>query len=113
MELFSVLNRMHFLVELKNASGEDRIIMLEYISPGQMSCIGEIARRIYHHTFPLLIRDVTYLEDRDIVLWILFSERVSFHRKVRTLLYHHRMITRLLRTYYLHAAIQDQIRSQR
>ena len=51
--------------------------MLEYITPGQMSCIGEIAGRIYHHTFPLLIRDMTYFEDRDIVLRILFSERVS------------------------------------
>ena len=59
MELSSVFNRIHFLLELKNASGDDRIIMLEYITPGQMACIGEIARRIYHHTFPLLIRSNT------------------------------------------------------
>ena len=45
MELSSVFNRNHFLLELKNASGDDRIIMLEYITPGQMACIGEIARR--------------------------------------------------------------------
>ena len=112
MELSSVFNGIHFLEELKNALGEDRFIMLEYITPGQMSCIGEIARRIYHHTFPLFIRDVTYFEDRDIVLQVLFSEIVSFHRKVRTLLHHHRMVPRLLRTYYLHATIQDQILSQ-
>ena len=77
MELSSVFNGIHFLEELKNALGEDRFIMLEYITPGQMSCIGEIARRIYHHTFPLFIRDVTYFEDRDIVLQVLFSE-ISF-----------------------------------
>ena len=51
MELSSVFNLIYFLLELKNASGDDRIIMLEYINPGQMACIGEIARRIYHHTF--------------------------------------------------------------
>ena len=32
MELSSVFNRIHFLLELKNASGDDRIIMLEYIT---------------------------------------------------------------------------------
>ena len=53
--------------------------MLANITPGQMSCIGEIVHRIYNHIFPLLIRDVAYFEDRDIVLRILFSERVSFH----------------------------------
>ena len=81
MELSSVFNPIHFLVVLENTSGEDRIIMLEYITPGQMSCIGEIVHRIYHHIFPLLIRDVAYFEDRDIVLRILFSERVSFIKK--------------------------------
>ena len=79
MELSGVFNRIHFLVELKNAWGEDRIIMLEYITPRQMSCIGEIAHRIYHHTFLLLIRDMTYFEYRDIVLRTLFSERLSFY----------------------------------
>ena len=64
MELSSVFNRIRFLLELRNASGDDRIIMLEYITPGQMVFIGEIACRIYHHTFPLLIRDLAYFEDR-------------------------------------------------
>ena len=68
MELSSVFNQIHFLLELKNASGDDRIIMLEYITPGQMACIGEMARRIYHYTFPLLIRDLAYFEDRSLVL---------------------------------------------
>ena len=54
MELSSIFNQIHFLVELKNALGEDRIIMFEYITPGQMPFIGEIARRIYHHTFPFV-----------------------------------------------------------
>ena len=97
MKLSSVFNRIHFLLELKNASGDDRIIMLEYITPGQMACIGEIARRIYHHTFPLLIRDLAYFEDRSLVLRILFSLRVSFHGKVATLVRYHRILSRLLR----------------
>ena len=113
MELSSVFNRIHYLLELKNASGDDRIIMLEYITPGQMACIGEIARRIYHHTFPLLIRDLAYFEDRSLVLHILFSLRVSFRGKVATLVHYHRILTRLLRTYYLQATIEDQIQSQR
>ena len=81
MELSSVLNRVYFLLELKNAPGDDRIIMLEYLTPRQMSCIGEIACKIYHHTFPLLIRDLAYLEDRSLVLRVLFSLRVSFREK--------------------------------
>ena len=75
MELSSVFNRIHFLLELKNASGDDRIIILEFITPGQMVCIEEIARRIYHHTFPLLIRNLAYFEDRSLVLRV-FSLRV-------------------------------------
>ena len=113
MELSSVFNRIHFLLELKNASGDDRIIMLEYITPGQMACIGEIARRIYYHTFPLLIQDLAYFEDRSLVLSILFLLRVSFRGKVATLVRYHRILSRLLRTYYLQATIQDQIQSQR
>ena len=81
MELSSVFNRIHFLLELKNAPGEDRIIILEYITRGQMACIGEIARRIYHHTFPLFILDLAYFEDRSLVLRVLFSLRVSFRDK--------------------------------
>ena len=53
-ELLSVLNQIHFLLELKDASGDDSNIMLEYITPGQMACIGEIARIKYHHTFPFI-----------------------------------------------------------
>ena len=112
MELSSVFNRIHSLLELKNASGDDRIIMLEYITPGQMACIGGIVRRIYHHTFPLLIRDLAYFEDRSLVLRVLFSLRVSFRGKVATLVRYHRILSRLLRTYYLQATIQDQIQSQ-
>ena len=77
MELSSLFNRIHFLLELKNASGDERIIMLEYIAPGQMACIGEIARSIYQHTFPLLIRDLAYFEDRSLVLCVLFSLNVN------------------------------------
>ena len=74
-----------------------------------MACIGEIARRIYHQTFPLLTQDVTYFNDRSLVLHVLFSLRVSFRRKVATLVRYHRMLSRLLRPYYLQATIQDQI----
>ena len=107
MELSSVFIRIHFLLELKNTSRVDRIIMLEYITLGQMACIGEIAGRIYHHAIPLLIRDLAYFKNRGFVLWILFFKRVYFRGKVNTLLGYHRMIPRLLRTYYLHATIED------
>ena len=113
MELSSVFNRIHFLLELKNAPGNDRIIMLEYLALRQMACIGEIARKKYHHTFPLLIRDLAYLEDRSLVLHVLFSLRVSFRGKVAALVHYHRILSRHLRKYYLQATIQDQIQSQR
>ena len=112
MELSSVFNQIYVLLELKNASGDDRIIMLEYITPGQMACIGEIARRIYHHTFPLLIRDLACFEDRILVLYVLFSLRVYFRGKVATLVRYNRILSRCLRTFYLQATIQDQIQSQ-
>ena len=113
MELPSVFNQIHFLVELKHASPDDRITMLQNITPGQMACIGEIARRIYNQTFPLLAIDTSYFDYRSLVLCILFSLRVSFYGKVATLVRYHRMMSRLLWTYYLQATIQDQIRSQR
>ena len=54
-----------------------------------------------------------YFDDRSLVLRFLFADRVSFHRKKATLVHYHRMIPRLLRTYYLQVTIQDQIHSQR
>ena len=87
--------------------------MLQSITHGQMDCIAEIARRIYNQTFPLLTRDLIYFENRNLVLRLLISERVSFRRKVNTIVRNHRMIPRLIRTYYLPATIQDQIRTQR
>ena len=80
---------------------------------GQLACIGEVARRIYHQTYPLLAQDVAYFDDRSLVLRSLFSARVSFRRKKAVLIRYHRMMLRLLRPYYLYATIQDQIRSQR
>ena len=96
MKLSSVFNRIHFLLELKNASGDDCNIMLEYNTPGQMACIGEIARIVYHHTFPLLIGDLAYFEDRSLLLCVLFSLRVSFRGKVATLVRYQRILSRLL-----------------
>ena len=113
MELSSVFNRIHFLLELKYASPDVRIFMLQNITPGQLACIEEIARTIYHLTFPLLTQDRVYFNDRSLVLRKLFSLRVFFRRKVATLVRYHRMMSRLLRTYYLEATIQDQIRCQR
>ena len=69
--------------------------MLQSITHGQMDCIAEIARRIYNQTFPLLTRYLTYFENRNLVLRLLISERVSFRRKVNTLVRNHRIITRL------------------
>ena len=113
MDLSSDFNRIHYLVALKNASRDDRITMIQTITPGQLACIGEIARRIYKQTFPLLTRDLNYFDDRSLVLRTLFSVRVSFRRKVATLVHYYTMIPRLLRIYYLQATIQDQVRSQR
>ena len=52
MELSSIYKRIHYLVALKNAQRDDRITMLQNITPGQLDCIGEIAHRIYNQTFP-------------------------------------------------------------
>ena len=113
MELSRVYNHIHYLVVLKNAQRDDRITMLQNITPEQLDCIGEIAHRIYDHTFPLLVQGLGYFDDRSLVLRFLFADRVSFYRKKATLVHYHRMIPRLLRTYYHQATIQDQIRSQR
>ena len=113
MELSSVSNRIHFLLELKDASPDVRIFMLQNITPGQLLCISEIACRIYHQTFPLLTQDLAYFDDRRVVLRKLFSFRVSFRRKVATLVCYHRMMSRRLQTNNLEATIQDQIRCQR
>ena len=63
MELSSVSNRIQFLLELKDTSPDVRIFMLKNITPGQLLCISEIARQIYHQTFPLLTRDLAYFDE--------------------------------------------------
>ena len=113
MELSSVYNRIHYLDTLRDAHRKDRLKMLQDITAGQLACIGEVARRIYHQTYPLLAQIVTYFDDRSLVLRSLFSAWVSFRRKKAVLTRYHRMILPLLRPYYLYATIQDQIRSQR
>ena len=57
--------------------------MLKDKTAGQLACIGEVARRIYHQTYPLLAQDMTYFDDRSLVLRFLFSARVSFGEKSR------------------------------
>ena len=64
MELSSVFKQSNFLLKLMNASEDDRIIILQNITSGQLACIGEIARRICHHIFPLLTQDLTFLGQR-------------------------------------------------
>ena len=116
MDLSSVYNRIHYLDALRDAQREDRLKMLRDITAGQLACIGEVARRIYHQTYRLLAQDVTFFDDRtcrSLVLRSLFSARVSFRRKKAVLIRYYRMMLRLLRPYYLYATIQDQIRSQR
>ena len=81
IEISTVFDQIHFLLELKNASGDERIIMLEYITRGQTDCIGDIARKIYHHIFPLLIPDLAYFEDRSLVLHINFHFGYLFVEK--------------------------------
>ena len=109
MELSSVSIRIQFLLELKDASPDVRIFMMQNITPGQLVCISEIARRIYHQTFPLLTRDLAYFDDTSLVLWKLFSLRVSCRRKVVTLVNYHKMMSRRLQTNNLEATIKDQI----
>ena len=113
MDLSSIFNRIHYLDGLRDAHRKDRLKMLKDITAGQLTCIGEVARRIYHQTYPFLTQDVTYFDDRSLVLRSLFSARVSFRRKKAVLTRYHRMILCLLRPHYLYATIQDQIRSQR
>ena len=67
MELSSVYNRIHYLVVLKNAQRDDRITMLQNITPGQLDCIGEIAHRIYDQTFQLLVQNLGYFDNMSLV----------------------------------------------
>ena len=62
----------------------DRIAMLQNITPGQLDSIGEITRRIYDQKFPLLVQDLGYFDDRSLVVRFLFADRVSFRRKKAT-----------------------------
>ena len=87
--------------------------MLKGIVPGQLDCIGEIARRIYNQTMPLLERDLIFFRDMALVLRFLFSAKISFRRKKAMLICYHELIPRMLRSYYIQATIQDQIISQR
>ena len=109
MDLSNVFNRIHYLVALKNAQRDGGITMLQNITRGQLACKGEIVHRIVSQIYPFLPRDLNYFDDRSLVSRTLFSERVSFRRKVVTLLHYHRVIHRFLRTYYLQATIQYNI----
>ena len=95
MQLSSVYNRIHYLVALREAPRDDRITMLQNITRGQLDCIGEIARRIYDQTYPLLERDLNYFEDRSLLLRVLFAARISFRRKKAVLVRYHMTIIRL------------------
>ena len=97
MELSSVYNRIYYLDRdaLSDTQREDRLKMLRDITAGQLACIGEVACSIYHQTYPLLAQDVTYFDDRSLVLRSLFSARVSFRRKKAVLIRCHRMMLRL------------------
>ena len=64
MELSSVYNRIHYLDALRDAHRKDRLKILTDKTAGQLACIGEVARRIYHQTYPLMAQDVTYFDDR-------------------------------------------------
>ena len=94
MELSSIFNRVHYLDALRNAQHEHRLKMLKDITARQLACKGEVARRIYHKAYHLLAQDVTYFDDRSLVLCFLFSARVSFRRKKAVLTRYHRMILR-------------------
>ena len=96
MELSSAYHGIHYLVALKNVQRNDRITMLQNITPGQLDCRGEIAHRICDQTFPLLVQDLNYFDDRSLVLRFLFADRVSFRRKKATLVYYHRTSTEIL-----------------
>lgn len=113
MDQSSVYNRIHYLLALKNAGATDRVNMLRNLTPGQMDCLGEIARRIYDQRFPILARDVCYLRRNRLVLRSIFSGRVSFRRKVVTLIRHHALIPRLLRIHYIMSTIRDQVHTTR
>lgn len=101
MDNSSVYNRIHYLIALRNAGPDERLFMLRYITPGQIECIGEIARRIYDQAFPLLLRDVEHFRRKRQVLRSLFSQRVSFRRKAITLVHNRALVPRLLRIYYI------------
>ena len=77
MELSSVFTRSYFLLEMKHASPDDRIFMLQNTTSGQLACIGEIARRIYHQTFPLLTQVMTYFDDRITITDTIFIKSIS------------------------------------
>ena len=39
---------------LRDSQRKDSLKMLKEITAGQLACIGEVAHRIYHWTYPLL-----------------------------------------------------------
>ena len=61
----------------------DRSQTITYKANGMLDCIGEIARRIYDQTYPLLERYLNYFDDRSFVLqFLLWLEYLSVERKL-------------------------------
>ena len=87
--------------------------MIRNITPGQMECVVEIVRRIYDQVFPLFTRDLEHFRRKRMVLRSLFSQRISFRRKVTTLMQNHALVPRLLRIYYILSTVRDQARNVR
>ena len=114
LELSNVYKRIYYLVKLRELTVEVRLFFLKkYISPDTLNCIGEIARKIYNENIPILERDIIFFDDMDLVMRFLFSDKISFRRKKAMLIHNHTIINRLLRNFYIHGTIQDQISSHR
>ena len=111
MEQSAVFNRIHFLLALQRASVRDRVNMLRNLTPGQMECIGQVARTIYDQNIAILPMDINFFRHKILILRRLFSCRVNFVRKVTTLVRHHDLIPKLLRVYYILSTIRHQLQT--
>ena len=106
-----VHRRYPFLTELGTARPRDRKMTLEYINPDQMDAISTVARHIVKFKIPLLERDYDYFHEKRRILRIVAGPLISFRRKKRVLLSHHKIIPRLLREFYLRHTIRQEVRA--
>ena len=113
MEHSTVYLGIHFLLYLRDAPISERQIALANIIPSQVERFCVIATRIVNGVVSLASSDASLIQQGEILLSTLASERVPFATKKAFLKHFQALVPVLLRTPYLIQVILDEIRTTR